>query len=132
MNPRAVETISRVAEIQPGSGFPGIVLDIYATDWWSFRIGKQQVAWANQETPAAGHHHPFDSTWHLSPFEEFADQRVHARMPRTQFDISRSRQHRGRFQPYIDRERDRRRTADVSWGVGLPWREERLSVGLEV
>jgi hypothetical protein len=63
-------------------------VDIYPFDWWSWRIGRQQIGWG--ETANArllDIINPIDSTWHLSVFEAYEDQRIPLWAANTIFDI---------------------------------------------
>jgi len=127
------EKISRVAEeYYQEADFRELFLDIYATDWWSFRIGKQQVAWGESgNARLLDIINPVDSTWHLSPFEEFADQQVPLWIAQTLFDISPiNASIEGVFVPNIDRERDRQTiplTFVGAWGLPVAPKNDYLS-----
>ncbi len=54
-----------------------LYLDLDATDWLNFRIGRQQVSWGETGSyQMLDVINPINSTWHLSIFESFDDIRV--------------------------------------------------------
>lgn len=60
-----------------------------ATDWWYFRVGKQQVSWGEiGQYRLLDVVNPVDSTWHFGPFESFEDQRIPNYMLNTNIEIS--------------------------------------------
>lgn len=69
--------------------FRELYLDIYPTDWWSWRVGRQQVAWGESANARLlDVINPIDSTWHLGVFEDYEDQRVPLWTAKTLFDIA--------------------------------------------
>lgn len=66
-----------------------LYVDIDATDWLNFRIGRQQVAWG--ETANArlmDMINPTDNTWHLSLYEAYEDQRIPMWIAKALIDIT--------------------------------------------
>lgn len=54
-----------------------IYLDLFATDWLSFRLGRQQVAWGETgQYRLLDVINPEDTSWHFGPLESFEDTRV--------------------------------------------------------
>ncbi len=52
-------------------------LDVYPTDWLSFRIGRQQVTWGETgQYRLLDVINPADYTWHFGPLESFEDTRI--------------------------------------------------------
>lgn len=52
-------------------------LDVYPSDWLSFRIGRQQVTWGETgQFRLLDVINPIDSTWHFGPLESFEDTRI--------------------------------------------------------
>ncbi len=52
-------------------------LDYYATDWLSFRIGRQQVTWGETgQYRLLDVINPVDNSWHFGPLESFRDTRI--------------------------------------------------------
>jgi Protein of unknown function (DUF1302) len=88
--------------------FRELYLDVYPTDWWSLRLGRQQVAWGESANARLlDVINPMNSTWHLSVLESFEDQRVPLWMAETLFDIAPiSASVEAVFIPMIDRPRD--------------------------
>jgi Protein of unknown function (DUF1302) len=65
-----------------------LFLDVEATDWLSFRIGRQQVSWGETGSFALlDVVNPSNTTWHLGPFEAFEDTRVPLWMLKTLIDV---------------------------------------------
>ena len=65
-----------------------LYVDIEATDWLSFRVGKQQVSWGETgQYRLLDVVNPVDSTWHFGSLESFEDQRIPLWMLNTQIDI---------------------------------------------
>ena len=65
-----------------------LYVDIDATSWLNFRLGRQQVAWG--ETANArlmDMINPIDSTWHLSLLENYEDQRIPMWIAKSLIDI---------------------------------------------
>jgi hypothetical protein len=54
-----------------------LYLDVYPTDWLSFRIGRQQITWGETgQFRLLDVINPIDSTWHFGPLESFEDTRI--------------------------------------------------------
>ena len=54
-----------------------LYLSIEATDWWSIRIGRQQVSWGELgQYRLLDVVNPTDTTWHFGPVESFEDTRI--------------------------------------------------------
>jgi Protein of unknown function (DUF1302) len=65
-----------------------IYLDIEATRWLSFRIGRQQVAWGETGSfRLLDVVNPSNNSWHLGPFESFEDTRVPLWIWKTLVDV---------------------------------------------
>ena len=65
-----------------------LYVDIDATSWLNFRVGRQQVAWG--ETANArlmDMINPVNSTWHLSLLENYEDQRIPMWIAKSLVDI---------------------------------------------
>ncbi len=63
-------------------------VDIEATEWLSFRLGRQQVSWGDLGSyRLLDVINPTNSTWHLSTFESFDDQRVPQWMAKVMFEM---------------------------------------------
>ncbi|MDP8225039.1 MAG: hypothetical protein P9L99_16890 [Candidatus Lernaella stagnicola] len=84
--------------------FRELYVDVYPTDWWSLRLGRQQVAWGESANARLlDVINPIDSTWHVSIFEAFEEQRIPLWMGKTLFDIAPiSASIEGVFVPLID------------------------------
>jgi len=62
--------------------------DIEATNWLSFRVGRQQVAWGETgQFRLLDVVNPTDPTWHFSSLESFEDQRIPLWMLKTNIEI---------------------------------------------
>jgi len=63
-------------------------LDIEATDWLSFRLGRQQVSWGDLGAyRLLDVINPTNETWHLGPLESFEDMRIPLWMAKVLFEI---------------------------------------------
>jgi len=63
-------------------------LDIEATDWLSFRIGRQQVVWGDINSyRLLDVVNPEDTTWHFGPLESFEDTRIPLWMLKMMFEM---------------------------------------------
>ncbi|MBW1807660.1 MAG: hypothetical protein JRJ87_05650 [Deltaproteobacteria bacterium] len=52
-------------------------LDIYPTDWFSLRLGRQQITWGETgQFRLLDVINPIDTTWHFGPLESFEDTRI--------------------------------------------------------
>jgi len=52
-------------------------LDVYPTDWLSFRLGRQQVTWGETgQYRLLDVINPADNSWHFGPLESFEDTRI--------------------------------------------------------
>lgn len=68
--------------------FREVFLDIEATDWLSFRLGRQQVSWGETGSfKTLDIVNPENTTWHFGPFESFEDTRVPLWMAKALIDI---------------------------------------------
>lgn len=116
--------------------FRELYVDIYPTNWWTLRIGRQQVAWGESANARLMDViNPVDSTWHLSAWEAYEDQRVPLWMGKTVFDISPiNASIEGVVAPMVD---DPRNTVNIpltfvgAWGLPVSPKNEYLS-GLQV
>ena len=65
-----------------------VFLDIEATDWLSFRLGRQQVSWGETGSfKTLDIVNPSNTTWHFGPFESFEDTRIPLWMAKVLIDI---------------------------------------------
>lgn len=65
-----------------------LYLSIDVTDWWSMRVGKQQVSWGELgQYRLLDVINPADTTWHFGPLESFEDTRVPLWMVDALFEI---------------------------------------------
>lgn len=104
-----------------------LYVDIYPTDWWSLRLGKQQVAWGESANARLlDVINPVNSTWHLSVFEDYEDQRIPYWMGKTLFDIPPiNASIEGVFVPLVGPPEDRVTTPLTFVGAwGLPVNQE--------
>ena len=102
-----------------------LFLDIDATEWLSFRVGRQQVSWGE-----AGSYrlldviNPENTTWHLGPFESFKDIRVPLWICKALIDIPQIRHNLEIvWVPLIDDPQNRVTvplTFVGAWGLPLP------------
>jgi len=109
--------------------FRELYVDIFPTDWWSLRIGRQQVAWGESANARLMDViNPVDSTWHLSVFEDYEDQRVPYWMGKTLFDIPPiNASIEAVFVPLVDEEEDRVTiplTFAGAWGLPVTQKNE--------
>jgi len=65
-----------------------LFLDIEASNWLSFRVGRQQVSWGETGSfRLLDVVNPSNTTWHFGPFEQFEDTRVPLWILKTLIDI---------------------------------------------
>lgn len=65
-----------------------LYLSIDATDWWSIRVGKQQVSWGELgQYRLLDVVNPTNTTWHFGPLESFEDTRIPLWMLETMIEI---------------------------------------------
>lgn len=65
-----------------------LYLSIDVTDWWSMRVGKQQVSWGELgQYRLLDVVNPADTTWHFGPLESFEDTRIPLWMLTALFEI---------------------------------------------
>jgi hypothetical protein len=99
-------------------------VDLMATDWLNFRVGRQQVAWGETGSfRLLDVVNPINSTWHFGPLESFEDQRVPLWMLLTNIEIPKLL---GALEllyiPGVDRSRDTVTTPLSNAGAwGLPY-----------
>lgn len=63
-------------------------LDFWPADWLTVRLGRQQVAWGETgQFRMLDVVNPVNASWHLSPLEDFEDQRIPLWMMLTTVDI---------------------------------------------
>ena len=109
-----------------------IFLDVEATSWLSFRIGRQQVSWGETGSfKLLDVVNPENTSWHLGPFEQFEDTRVPLWIMKTLVDIPPMR---GNLEllwvPMIDKPENRVTTPLTfvgAWGVPVAPKPEFLS-----
>ncbi|GAB4289983.1 MAG: hypothetical protein Kow0090_02900 [Myxococcota bacterium] len=65
-----------------------LYLDVYPTNWLSFRIGRQQVTWGETgQYRLLDVINPENSAWHFGPLESFQDTRTPLWIVKTLFEI---------------------------------------------
>lgn len=65
-----------------------LYVDIQAAEWWSLRLGRQQVSWGELgQYRLLDVVNPSDTTWHFGPLESFEDTRIPLWMVETLIDI---------------------------------------------
>ncbi len=66
-----------------------IYVTAFPTDWWTLKIGRQQVSWGEiGQYRLLDVVNPSDTTWHFGTFESFEDTRIPLYMLNTTFDMA--------------------------------------------
>jgi uncharacterized protein DUF1302 len=89
-------------------------LDIYPTDWFSMRLGRQQITWGETgQFRLLDVINPIDTTWHFGPLESFEDTRIPLWLAKGMFEF-----------PEIDH------ALELVWMPGLDRPEDMVTVPL--
>lgn len=113
-----------------------LYLTINAADWWSMRIGKQQISWGELgQYRLLDVVNPTNTTWHFGPVESFEDTRIPLWMFEALFEV---RPLKGALEliwiPLIDEDADQTNvplTFPGAWGLPRAPAQENKSIASE-